>query len=251
MMHIDEFKFKSSSGITLSGRIYRKNDNFKNGIIFSHGLFSSKDGYKITRMAESIAETGFVLMTFDFRFAGENSGKVSDISILDEVEDLKHSIEFFKTKGVEKLHLMGSSLGAAVSILTASENLYRIESIILIATPLVFSGIFPGIKPDDVKDLDDNAFFDVTGIKLKYRFLKELFGLDMIGVVREMKCPALLIHGRMDKVVDVSNLNTYVKNSSSICSYFIIEDGDHNLIRDSDIKLISEKVTRWLGKYNL
>ena len=48
-------------------------------------------------MAESIAETGFVLMTFDFRFSGENSETISDISILDEVADLYYAIKYFKT----------------------------------------------------------------------------------------------------------------------------------------------------------
>ena len=250
-MFTDEFRFKSSSGIDLAARIYRKSNNYKDGIIFSHGLFSSKDGYKIIRMAESIADTGFVLMTFDFRFAGENSDRISDILIMEEVEDLRHAIEHFRSLGVERLHLMGSSLGAAVSVLCASENIYNVESLILIATPLEFSGIFPWINPGEVKDLDENASFDVAGIKLKHRFLKELFGLDMIRAVKKIKCPALLIHGGMDQVVAVSNVETYLKNSSSSCSEFIINDGDHHLTRDSDIDLISGKVAWWLGKYRL
>jgi pimeloyl-ACP methyl ester carboxylesterase len=251
MMIIDEFRFKNSSGTELSARIYRKNNDFKSGIIFSHGLFSSKDGYKITRMAESIAESGFVLMTFDFRFSGQNSDRIQDILIMDEVEDLRNAIEYFKSLGVEKLHLMGSSLGAAVTIITASENIHKFESLILIATPIDFSGIFPGINRIDMENFNDNDEFDAMGIPLKYRFIKELFSIDMMSAVQRIKCPALLIHGKMDQVVDFSNLGTYIKNSSFPCSSFIIEDGDHNLTRDSDIKSIAEKVTWWLGKYSI
>ena len=250
-MLIEDFKFTGPQGMTLSGRIYRKDNDYRNGVIFSHGLFSSKDGYKITRMAESIAETGFILMTFDFRFAGENSDKISEISILDEVEDLKYAVNFFKEKGINKLHLMGSSLGAAVSILAASKLKYRIDSVILIATPLDFSGIFPGINPDEVKNFDENGFFEVTGIKLKNRFLKELFSLNMACAVQEIKCPALLIHGKKDQVVDFSNLEMYKKNTTYPCTSLIFDDGDHHLTRDDDIKKISEKVNWWLGKYKL
>jgi len=249
-MPVDNFSFQSASG-DLSARIYRKNNDYKNGIIFSHGLFSSKDGYKITRMAESIAETGFVLMTFDFRFTGENSGNISDISIMDEVEDLNYAIRFFKTRGVEKLHLMGSSMGAAVSILAASENIHKIESMILIATPLDFSGIFPGLDPGNLMNLNDDDIFDAMEIPLKNRFIKELFSTDMISAVKKIKSPTLLIHGRMDQVVNFSNLNAYIKNTTFPCSSLVIEDGDHNLTRDSDINSITEKVTWWLGKYKL
>ena len=58
MMIIDNFKFKNLRDIELAGRIYRKSDDQKTGIIFSHGLFSSKDGYKITQMAGSILNSG-------------------------------------------------------------------------------------------------------------------------------------------------------------------------------------------------
>ena len=45
-MSVDNFKFINHRGLSLSGRIYSGNSNHKSGLIFSHGLFSSKDGYK-------------------------------------------------------------------------------------------------------------------------------------------------------------------------------------------------------------
>lgn len=250
-MNIENFLFKGTSGIDLSGRIYRKNNDNTNGVIFSHGLFSSKDGYKITRMAETIVNTGCVLMTFNFRFTGESSENIADISILDEVEDLNCAIKFFQGKGIKKIHLMGSSLGAAVSILTASLKAFKIESMILIAAPLRFTGIFPGIKIQDLEHMDAYDTFDISGIKLKNGFLKELFNIDMIDAVKKIKCPSLLIHGKMDQVVDFSNLHTFINNSSCECTTLVIDDGDHNLTRDSDINCISLKVSEWLGKFNV
>jgi putative redox protein len=250
-MIIDNFKFRNQRDVELAGRIYRKNSDQKAGVIFSHGLFSSKDGYKITQMAGSILDSGFALMTFDFTFSGESSGKIADISILDEVDDLKCAINFFKSRGFEKIHLMGSSMGAAVTILTASSGQFEIESLILIAAPLSFEKLIPAIKKDHLNDLDLQGYTSVSGVMVNNRFIREIFAIDMIEAVKKIASPVLLVHGRLDAVVDFGNHDTFIENCTSTCFSLVIEDGDHNLTRDSDIIIISENVKGWLGKFNV
>lgn len=247
----EDFRFSNHRGIELAARIYRKNGNSKSGIIFSHGLFSSKDGYKITKMAEDIINTGFILMTFDFTFSGESPGNISEISILEEVEDLKCAIDYFRSMGIDKIHLMGSSMGAAVSILAAASGKFNIESMILIAAPLSFEKLVPGIKTSEIKSLNPDGFTEISGIAVKNRFIKEIFEINIIDAVKRINIPSLLVHGKIDAVVDFSNLTVYMENCKSECISLVIEDGDHNLTRDSDIKMISEKVQAWLGKFNV
>jgi putative redox protein len=250
-MHIENFRFPNSHGVELAGRIYRKNEDQKAGVIFSHGLFSSKDGYKITRMAESIVESGFALMTFDFTFSGESPGSIKDICILKEVEDLKCAVNLFKSKGIEKIHLMGSSMGAAVTILVSSQGLFNIESLILIAAPLSFEKLIPEIKKEDAAALDSDGYSLIQGVMVNNRFIREIFEIDMIAAVKKIKVPVFIVHGKRDAVVDFSNLDVFMRNSGSECTPLVIEDGDHNLTRDSDISIISEKVKEWLGKFNV
>jgi hypothetical protein len=251
MMLIDNFTFKNDRGVELAGRIYRADDVSKSGVIFSHGLFSSKDGYKITRMADSIVESGFALMTFDFTFSGESPGSIADISVSEEVGDLKCAISLFKSRGIEKIHLMGSSMGAAVTILTASLGLFEVESLMLIAAPLSFEKLIPGIKKSDIDASDPDEYTPVSGVMVNNRFIRELFEINMIDAVKKVKAPSLLIHGKLDAVVDISNLDTFKQNCIYPCTAFVIEDGDHNLTRDSDISFISEKVKWWLGKFSV
>jgi len=250
-MQIENFKFQNRRGIELAGRIYSLNDDNKTGVIFSHGLFSSKDGYKIIRMADKIVKSGFALMTFDFTFSGESPGDIAEISLQEEVDDLNSAIVYFKSKGIKKIHLMGSSMGAAVTILTASEGLFEIESLILIAAPLSFTELIPGIEKDNLELLDPEGYTSITGVMVNNGFIREIFEIDMINAVKNIKSPTLLVHGKLDRVVDFSNHNTYMKNCTPECISLVIEDGDHNLTRDSDIALISEKVGEWLGKFSL
>ena len=250
-MHIENFRFLNSHGVELAGRIYRKNKDQKAGVIFSHGLFSSKDGYKITRMAESIVGSGFALMTFDFTFSGESPGSIKDISIYKEVDDLKCAVNLFKSKGIEKIHLMGSSMGAAVTILVSSLEVFDIESLILIAAPLSFEKLIPEIKKEDTAALDPDGYSTIQGVMVNNRFIREIFEIDMIAAVKKIKVPVFIVHGKMDAVVDFSNLDVFMKNCGSECTPQVIEDGDHNLTRDSDISIISEKIKEWLGKFNV
>jgi len=249
-MEIVNFTFLNSRNIELAGRIYKNTDSLS-GVIFSHGLFSSKDGYKITKMAESIVNSGFNLMTFDFTFSGESPGSIKDISIEDEIDDLKCAINYFKETGIKKIHLMGSSMGAAITILAASLNIFRIESVILIATPLSFKKLIPEFTENDINSLNPDSFTSIDGVLVNNNFIKEIFNINMIDAVKKINIPSLLIHGQQDNIVDIENLYSYIENCPSPCSYLIIEDGDHNLTKESDILQISEKVTDWLSTHGL
>jgi len=249
-MNIENFTFRNMKGLDLSARIYSPDIPSDKGVIFSHGLYSSKDGYKIKKMAEGIVNCGYILMTFDFTFAGESPGNITDISVLEEVNDLLSAIKLFRERGIQKLHLMGSSMGAAVSLIAASESDDKFESLILIATPLDLLGIIPDMTPEKVDLLESHGYSYVQGIKLKNSFFRELKNIDMIDAVRKINEPVILFHGGMDDVVKFSNHELFINNVKTDVSAFVIPDGDHNLTRESDIEFMMQKISEWLRRLN-
>ncbi len=247
-MNIDNFKFKNSIGADLAGRVYGDDENTVSGVIFSHGLFSTKDGYKITRLAESIVGTGNRLMTFDFTFAGESPGNITDISVLQEVDDLRSAVHEFRRRGIDSIHLMGSSMGAVVSILAESMDNFSFKSLILIAAPVDLFGIIPGMTPEDADKLEENGVTEISGIPVKNSFFKELSGIDMIEGIKKINCPVLIFHGRDDDVVDFKNFETLTKNLTVDYDQEVIDDGDHHLTRDQDIALMERRIGEWLSR---
>lgn len=247
-MNIEDFLFNNSRGQKLAARLYYKDRNNKKGVIFSHGLFSSKDGYKITEMARNIVNAGFTLMTFDFTFSGESPGDIFDISVLQEVDDLNRAVNVFREKGIEKIHLMGSSMGGVVTVLSVSEYNLSPESVILIATPVNFDGLIPH---DAALNENHKGTVNISGVNVRKNFITELKNLDVASALENITCPILAIHGKLDTVVSYKDFETIHNLLGPGCDSLLIEDGDHNLTAENHLKLIKEKVENWLGEFAL
>ncbi len=252
MVSVERIAFSNNVGRRLAGRIYRDENAGDAGLIFSHGLFSSKDGYKITQMAGDLAATNHTLMTFDFSCAGESGGSLSDLSILQEVEDLASAVSYFKTRAVQRIHLMGSSMGAAVSMLYASRGDPAIESLMLIAAPVELPAIFTGATGlTDPSALPPDGMTSVEGISIKNAFFREIAAINMAEAIRKISVPVLAIHGGRDALVDPGNIDILEENLATFTKTVVIEDGDHELTRDKDIRFITDTVVNWLAEeYN-
>ncbi|MBP7734440.1 MAG: alpha/beta hydrolase [Spirochaetes bacterium] len=249
MISVESITFSNNVGRRLAGRIYRDDKAGDTGIIFSHGLFSSKDGYKITRMADDLAATSHPLMTFDFSCAGESGGPISDLSILQEVEDLASAVSYFKERGIKRIHLMGSSMGAAVSMLYASRKDPAIESLMLIAAPVDILAIFTGATGiTDPSTLPPDGMTSVEGIGIKNAFFLEIPTINMVEAIRMIGVPVLAIHGGRDAVVDPKNIEILEDNLATFTKTVVIDDGDHELTRDKDIRFIRDTVVAWLAE---
>lgn len=250
MMRTEEFLFPGIDNISLSARIYSNSTGNKDGIIFSHGLFSSMDGYKITRLASDIVSAGYDLMTFNFSSAENFNAATRNISIMKQVRELGCAVSEFKRRGIRRFHLMGSSLGAAVTILYAAGSEPGPESLILIATPLNLPAIIPGMTPEMALGLDDTGYQEISGIRVNNSFFREIFQVSIIEAVNKINSPVLLIHGTNDTVVDFSNFSLFVSICRTDCTQIAVEGGDHNLTGDKDLDLIGRNIVKWLGKFD-
>ncbi|MCU0846524.1 MAG: alpha/beta hydrolase [Spirochaetes bacterium] len=248
-MKAEKIIFKNGKNQELFGRLYIPEAEQGKCVIFSHGLFSSKDGYKITRLAGDIVSEGFFLLAFDFSFSGESGNNIADISIRQEVDDLKSAVAFMRDAGADDIHLMGSSMGAAVTILYASEYAYRPSSLISIAAPMDLAGISREAGIEDPGSLPPEGTACIDGIRLKNAFFREIMNIDMKAAAARIDCPVLIIHGALDSVVNARNAEILEETLKRGSRKFIVDDGDHNLSREEDIRSLSREITSWLKTY--
>jgi len=245
-MRIETTSFNNNRGRRIAARLYR-GSSAGTGVVFSHGLFANKDGYKITRLAETIVSSGADLLTFDFSYAGESGGSISELSLLQEVEDLTSAVQFFKGQGFRQIHLMGSSLGAAVTLLYAARQDEAVSSLILIATPVDIHRLLitsAGIK--DPNDLPEDGYTPLEGVPIRNGFYREVASIDMTAAIQKIAVPALAIHGMRDTVVDPTNVGLLKEYLRRPIRTVFIAEGDHSLTRDSDLRIMAEEIAGWI-----
>lgn len=247
-MEARAISFVNDRGWLLQGRLYGPTDAAA-GLIFSHGLFSNKDGYKITRLAGPIAAAGYMLMAFDFSCAGEGARPIVELSIAQEVADLAAAVSFFRREtGLSRVHLMGSSMGGAVSLLQTARDSSAVASLITIAAPVDLRRlIVDGAGIVDPDALPEGGSTSLEGIPINNAFFREAARIDVAAALGAITAPVLVIHGGCDEVVNASNARVIERTVAGPCTVRIIDDGDHALTRDSDIAVLRDVITDWLA----
>lgn len=250
-MKTENVYFTNNLDQRISGRLHWKHSaGERPGIIFCHGLFSTKDGYKITRLAEPIVESGFTLLTFDFSFMGESGGDISELSVLQEVNDLHSAYGFLRGKNIETMHLAGSSMGGVVSLLYSARRPAGLKSITLIATPVLVENLMVLISgTGDISSLPEKEFTLIDGRRIPNSFFLEASRINMYDILNAIAAPALIIHGEKDAVVPHDNALWLHEKLNVPKKLITIDDGDHNLVNDHEVNIIRDQLIEWIGRW--
>ena len=249
-MKTENIVFHNDRGDLLSGRMYSPAEDSRGTVIFCHGLFSSKDAYKIVNLAADITGTGFTLLTFDFSFVSGIPESFKKFSILREIRDLESAVAFLRARGASHLHLVGSSMGGVVALLYAASLPEDLRSLTLIATPVDLGGLLDTLSGGlDLTGLPEDGYTIVDGIPIGNGFFREARALDMISTVRSVSVPTLVIHGAEDRVVNVRNAGILRDVLAVERKVVVVPDGDHNLTREGDLRLLRDEIPSWISSH--
>lgn len=187
-------------------------------IIFSHGFNGFKDWGGFPYMMSRIANAEFITDAFNFTFNGVDINHPSEFSRLDlfaentfsrELDDLQAVLNYFYANAGKfnidksRIGLLGHSRGGGISILKAYE-----DSNVKALTALASVCTFDRYSEEHKKNWKEKGFFEVTNsrtqqvIRMNSTLLDDLENnsgrLDIISAMKNMRKPALIIHGRED-----------------------------------------------------
>lgn len=131
-----ELTFKTKDGIEINGNIFGSGDKW---VILSHMYPTDQKSW--FNFTEYLAENGYIVLTYDFRGYG-NSGGEKEISKI--YMDLEAALKFIGQYNIEKVFLVGASMGGTASIIVASEEKIdeiKIDGVITISAPTEFKGL--------------------------------------------------------------------------------------------------------------
>ena len=232
MMRTPRTAFECQRGnLTIRGYAYGEPLPDKQAVIISHGFLANQS---TTRdYALTLAEDGFLTVTFDFNGGGigsKSDGKTVDMTLLTEKEDLLSVVAAVQAQyHPASISLMGCSQGGFVSALTAKElGKGTVSGLILFYPALCI--------PDDARKghmmfyrFDPNNVPDILGhipMKLGGDYARVVMDMDPFEEIRGYDGPTLLVHGTEDNVVNI-NYARKAKDCFAVCEYHEIIGGGH------------------------
>jgi dipeptidyl aminopeptidase/acylaminoacyl peptidase len=215
----------------LAGVFHSPSEEAVTCVITCHGLYSSKDSEKYVVIARRFSREHLAVLRFDFRGCGESVGPLEETSLTGRMEDLEDALDFVQEQGYESIGVMGSSLGGTVAVLTAAKD-KRVEALVTWATPYHLDELFRGEL--------------IEGLM---RLRQDVSKYDVVKAVKELCCPALIIHGSRDEQVPLSHAEMLYENANEPKNFQIIEGGDHRLTNPSHRRRAVELTLDWFKRY--
>ena len=238
----------SKSLLTIDGQTIHC-DLYQHGhkrlIIIAHGFFNSKDALLLKELGHALSNQ-YDILIMDFRGHGKSGGLFYWTS--KEYLDLQAVVNFAKSF-YKQIGVIGFSLGAATSIIAASE-IDGIDTVISISAPSEFEKIEYRFWELDV---ENDIFYNLVGEGRVGKGVRPgPFWLKKdkpIHRIESIKCPIFYIHGESDWLIKPWHSEELYKRTLTKKRLSIIKNGPHAeyLIRknkEETIKLIRD----WLNE---
>ncbi|MEA2973773.1 MAG: uncharacterized protein QOG82_2231 [Actinomycetota bacterium] len=233
-----------SGGLRLAGHLYQPDPSDPSapgaprsrGLVLCHGFpagpgGSATSGQTFPEFAERLAtDTGWTVLTFNFRGAGASEG---DFSLSGWLTDLRAAIDFLLATGlVTGVWLAGSGTGGAIAICAAAED-DRVRGVAALAPHADFRDW--GADPEGFLEhtrrigvVRDPAFPPDMDL-----WTRELFEIRPIVVIGKLPPrPVLLVHGGEDEIIHLQDARWLADATDGKAELRIVPEAGHRLRHD-------------------
>ena len=180
--------------------------------VLMHGFMANKKLEPLKSIANELESRGIASLRFDFDGHGESEGRFRDMTVLTELDDARHVIDYVRRAGAyDSIALVGHSQGGVVAGMIAGELGEEVKALVQLAPAAVLKddalqGVLMGKHYDPSNPPETlTVFFHRVG---KGYFLAAQ-SLPIYEQSSLYQGPVLLIHGTKDKIVPHSYSEKY------------------------------------------
>lgn len=206
-------------------------------VIICHGFGSDCNRPLLREIANDVVEQGMIAIRFDFNGCGQSDGLFQNMTVLNEIQDLKQVISWARQQPwTENISLVGHSQGGVVVSMTAGElGAGEIKCEALLAAAAV-------LRDDAIRGTTQGASYDPYNLKGDYvelprrmdgetlkvgkNYIETAINLPIYETAENYTGPVLILHGTHDRIVPYTYSERYhekLKNSQ----IRLISDDDH------------------------
>lgn len=245
--------FESTDGVILSG-IYRSVEGSpKAGVVLAHGILVEKNyGGFYPALATTLAREGLESLRFDFRGHGESEGRLEEMTIAGEVEDLASAVRFLSSRQASHVGVVGTSLGAGVAVVYAAQARRTPFALVLLSSILDFRRGFlepetPWAKkwftPSALAETYATGTLDLAGLSLGITLIREFEAVHPAKALRDLTIPVLIVHGAQDPIASFPAAHDAAQSRPGI--KFVQIDGGEHYFEGSEVRVFRQ-VSKWL-----
>lgn len=219
-------------------------------VLLVHGFSVTKEeGGMFDELALKLARSGILVYRFDSSGRGESEGDYSETSISKQKSDLSSILEWLKQQSkvdAKKIGILAQSFGTPVTVALKP----KVQTIILmgsVAHPQIVSGKAIKWEVLDKNGISKKTRLNGEVILIKSQFWKDMVNYDLLQNITEINCPILFIHGSLDELVPLAEMEAYFAKANKPKEKAVIEGADHGLRphRDKMYKIAVD----WFEKY--
>ncbi|MFC2070761.1 alpha/beta hydrolase [Chloroflexota bacterium] len=183
---------------------FLSNPGSRNVIVMVHGNECNRDDRSIGTLdiASQLVKHDYNVLMFDLRGCGESDGDMVSAGFYEQ-RDLEGAIKYMKERSFDNIGVLGFSLGAVTSLLTAAEN----NDIDAIVSDSSFADLSDIMGPEFSKRTRAPTIF----LKPLLFMVKIMYGVDFNAIkpvesVTEITSrPVFFIHGDEDETIPVEH----------------------------------------------
>lgn len=231
----------------------RKGSNDSLGLMFCSGYTSDMTGAKASRIFQFAQKKNLSAMLFDYRAHGKSGGEFDKSTIGDWISDaitvFEHALQNIEKKWV----LVGSSMGAWIAAHILKKYHDNIAALLLIAPAFDFPKklllpSFPKKEQQKIQRGEVGVWFEQgktpeNGYLLTQKMLDEAENHQLLDNNEKIICksPIRVFAGLNDDVVPVQHILDCFKSIQAEDALAIfIQQGDHSLSREQDLRLLDK-----------
>lgn len=218
----EDVQFAARDGVRLAGW-WMDRPGSADVVIVSHGHHGSKAD--LLGIGPGLWRAGHSVFMYDFRGSGDSEDGPQSLAHYEQY-DLEAAIDLVAERRPDaRIHLLGFSMGAAVSILVAARD-HRVASVVADSAFAEMRDIIAGaarsmrLPPVPAVNLVDLF----TGLRYGYRF-GEVRPEDVVGRIAPR--PLLLIHGDADALIPLRNAERLAAAAGPTCQLHVVHGVEH------------------------
>lgn len=184
-------------------------------VIVCHGFTGNMNSSLLRDLANDLVRAGIGVLRFDFNGHGKSEGAFQDMTVLNEIEDLKKVIEWtMKQSFTIDISLAGHSQGGVVASIVAGELGYpSIKSLALMSAAAV-------LRDDALRGNNQGATYDpwnipelipLPGRDLSFgkEYVLSAQTLPIYETAQNYTGPVFILHGTHDSIVPYTYSERY------------------------------------------